>query len=45
MTTAQQLLWEIALDQHGFVTTDDARTARGDAACAPTAGQPWRAHS
>lgn len=25
MGTAQQLLWEIALDQHGFVTTDDAR--------------------
>jgi len=25
MTMAQQRLWEIALDQHGFVTTDDAR--------------------
>ncbi|QLQ11554.1 MAG: type IV toxin-antitoxin system AbiEi family antitoxin domain-containing protein [Nocardioidaceae bacterium] len=25
MATAQQRLWEIALDQHGFVTTDDAR--------------------
>lgn len=25
MTTAQQQLWEIALDQHGFVTTGDAR--------------------
>lgn len=25
MATAQQQLWEIALDQHGFVTTDDAR--------------------
>ncbi len=25
MATAQQLLWEIALDQHGFVTTDDAK--------------------
>ena len=25
MVTAQQQLWEIALDQHGFVTTADAR--------------------
>jgi predicted transcriptional regulator of viral defense system len=25
MATAQQQLWEIAMDQHGFVTTDDAR--------------------
>lgn len=25
MATAQQRLWEIALDQHGFVTTEDAR--------------------
>jgi predicted transcriptional regulator of viral defense system len=25
MATARQLLWEIALDQHGFVTTDDAK--------------------
>lgn len=25
MATAQHRLWEIALDQHGFVTTDDAR--------------------
>ena len=25
MATAQEQLWEIALDQHGFVTTEDAR--------------------
>lgn len=25
MGTARQRLWEVALDQHGFVTTDDAR--------------------
>lgn len=25
MATAQQRLWEVALDQHGFVTTGDAR--------------------
>lgn len=26
MATAQRQLWEVALDQHGFVTTDDARS-------------------
>jgi predicted transcriptional regulator of viral defense system len=25
VATAQQQLWEVALDQHGFITTDDAR--------------------
>ena len=28
MATAQQQLWEVALDKHGFVTTDDARALK-----------------